>query len=103
MKGVAKAVSAEALQHALNSLYKHFGLVFVLALVLLPSTIIIISQRKRGAQTSTRNSIPCFVGASCSTPLCLCPFLCDGWEAAIFYACIASRLGEKQELIPGVC
>lgn len=44
---------------AADSLYKHFGLVFVLVLVLLPNTIIIIGQRKRGAQACTRNSSSC--------------------------------------------
>lgn len=68
MKGVVKPISAEAAKCTPNSLYKHFGLVLVQALILLPSAIIIISQRKRGAQASTRNSISfqcmmvCFVG-----------------------------------------
>lgn len=44
---------------AVDSLYKHFGLVFVPVLVLLPNTIIIIGQRKQGAQACTRNSSSC--------------------------------------------
>lgn len=85
VKGVVKPISAEAAKCTLNSLYKHFGLVFVQALILLPSTIIIISQRKRGAQASTRNSISfqcmtvCFVGALHSLLL---------WEKAARVSCL---------------
>lgn len=99
VKGVAKSVSAEALKRAVNSLCKHFALVFVLVLVLLPSTIIIISQRKRGAQASTRNSIPCrcamvgFVGAPHRSG-CVSCFAMDG-RLHFFCVCVGSSFGEK--------